>query len=186
MPANNNQIRIIGGHWRGRRIKFPSTPGLRPTPDRIRETLFNWLNPIIVGTRCADLFAGSGALGIEALSRGAKEVVFVEQQTQVARSLQQNLKMLGVDDPKIERIDVMRWLAGPARPFDIVWLDPPFGKELLELACNALERHGWLASKAYIYLEMEHKLEPALPRTWQVEKKKTAGQVDYWLLMRQA
>lgn len=185
MPASHNQVRIIGGCWRGRRIKFPAIEGLRPTPDRVRETLFNWINPVIYGARCADLFAGSGALGIEALSRGAKEVVFIEKQPQIARSLQQNLEILGVEQPQVERTDVLRWLsAGPAKPFDMVWLDPPFNKNLLKPVCDILEQSGWLAPGAYIYLEMEHKLNPNLPQTWRVEKQKTAGQVDYWLLTR--
>jgi 16S rRNA (guanine966-N2)-methyltransferase len=185
MPEHANRIRIIGGCWRGRRLSFPAVTGLRPTPDRVRETLFNWLSPVINGARCLDLFAGSGALGIEALSRGAADVVFVEQHPQVVRALYQNLKILQIAQPQIECADARRWLADQGKPFDIVLLDPPFGSALLNPVCRSLEQHGWLTENAWVYLEMEHGLVPELPTVWQPVRKKNAGQVDYWLMQRQ-
>ena len=127
-PGNRNKIRIIGGSWRGRRVSFPDTPGLRPTPDRVRETLFNWLQPSIVESRCLDLFAGSGALGLEALSRGAREVVFVEKDPLTARALQAELTRLGGHPrARVMELGAARFLRVPGEPFDVVFLDPPFG-----------------------------------------------------------
>lgn len=186
MPEQANRVRIIGGQWRGRRLSFPAVAGLRPTPDRVRETLFNWLSPVIDGARCLDVFAGSGALGIEALSRGAAEVVFIEQHPQVARALYKNLTMLQVGRPQVERSDARRWLlASPDKPFDIVWLDPPFGAELLEPMCRLLEQNNWLTDNSRVYLEMPHAQVPELPAIWHTVRKKSAGQVDYWLVERQ-
>ena len=187
MAGPGNQLRIIGGRWRGRRLLFPDVEGLRPTPDRVRETLFNWLAPSIEGARCLDLFAGSGALGIEALSRGAAEVVLVERQPRAVRQLRQNLAQLGAAAAQVISADVLVWLGGPSRPFDVVFLDPPFGTGLLAPVCMALEQKGWLANGARIYLEAARdtpKLE--LPENWQVVRDKTAGQVSYRLAVRQA
>src|SRR6202044_1338078 len=131
-PTGRNSVRIIAGTWRGRRIHFPDMPALRPTPDRVRETLFNWLQHSIVDSRCLDLFAGSGALGLEALSRGAKEVVFVEQAQQAARALQAELQRLGgTPRARILEQGAARYLRGPAQPFDVIFLDPPFGRGAL-------------------------------------------------------
>ena len=135
-PGSRNFVRIIGGGWRGRRVSFPDSPGLRPTPDRVRETLFNWLQHSIVDTRCLDLFAGSGALGLEALSRGAREVVFVEQAQAAARALQGELQRLGgAARARVMELGAARFLrSAPATvggPFDVVFLDPPFGRDAL-------------------------------------------------------
>lgn len=185
--GRGNQLRIIGGRWRGRRLEFPPVQGLRPTPDRVRETVFNWLAPWIPGAHCLDLFAGSGALGIEALSRGAAEVVFVERHPGVAQRLRENLILLGVDAPQIVQTDALVWLKGQARPFDIILLDPPFGQGLLVPVCKALERGSWLGPEARIYLEAERELETLeLPETWEISREKTAGQVAYRLAVRRS
>src|ERR1700691_5200239 len=131
-PSGPNSVRIIGGSWRGRRVHFPDSPGLRPTPDRVRETLFNWLQHSIAGTRCLDLFAGSGALGLEALSRGAREVVFVEPAFAPAEMLADELKRfeagdLGGSRGRIVQVSAERFLAAPGEPFDVIFLDSPFG-----------------------------------------------------------
>lgn len=181
-----HQLRIIAGQWRGRRLSFPDWPGLRPTPDRVRETLFNWLAPVLPGARCLDLFAGSGALGIEALSRGAAEVVFVERQPLVMRALRENLARLNAGNARIELADALAWLRQPGTPFEIVLLDPPFGEGLLEPSCAALERGGWLAASAWIYLEAEVGLERLpLPVHWTLYREKTAGAVAYRLARRE-
>jgi 16S rRNA (guanine966-N2)-methyltransferase len=187
MAGPGNQLRIIGGRWRSRRLYFPGVEGLRPTPDRVRETLFNWLAPLIEGARCLDLFAGSGALGIEALSRGASEVVLVERQPLAVRQLRQNLARLGEASAQVIQANALVWLGGPSRPFDVVFLDPPFGSNLLVPLCAALEQGGWLAEGARIYLESARdaqKLE--LPENWRLAREKTAGQVSYRLAVRQA
>lgn len=179
----DNQLRIIGGRWRGRRVAFPDAQGLRPTPDRVRETLFNWLAPRIAGARCLDLFAGSGALGFEALSRGAAEVVFVERQRAVARVLQANLARLGaVADGRVVAGDALAYLAGPARAFDVVFLDPPFGLGLLTPTCAQLDARGWFAADARVYVESELPA-PELPPAWTLLRDKRAGQVCYRLAL---
>jgi 16S rRNA (guanine966-N2)-methyltransferase len=181
-----NQVRIIAGQWRGRRLEFPDLPGLRPTPDRVRETLFNWLAPVLPGARCLDLFAGSGALGIEALSRGAAEAVLVEPQPLAVRALRENLARLKAENARVEMIDALAWLRQPATPFEIVLLDPPFGQGLLEPVCAMLERNGWLADAAWIYLEAETELERLpLPVHWMPYREKIAGAVSYRLARRE-
>ena len=181
-----NQLRVIGGQWRGRRLTFPDLPGLRPTPDRVRETLFNWLAPILPGARCLDLFAGSGALGIEALSRGAAEVVFVERHPLAARTLRDHLDRLHAQNARVEQADALAWLRQQGTPFEIALLDPPFGQGLLESSCAALEAGGWLATSAWIYLEAEAEAEIALPACWTPYREKTAGAVTYRLARREA
>ncbi len=180
-----NQIRIIGGEWRSRQITFYDLPGLRPTPSRVRETLFNWLQMDIPGSRCLDLFAGSGALGFEAASRGAKTVVQVEDSPEACRALKANAVKLNTDHIKIVQSDAFRYLTehNPI-PFDIVFLDPPFGKGLAFPACHWLEEKGWLNPAAKIYLETESKqqIQNELPDNWQLLKSKTAGEVRYYLL----
>lgn len=179
------QLRVIGGQWRGRRLSFPALPGLRPTPDRVRETLFNWLAPVLPGARCLDLFAGSGALGIEALSRGAAAVQFVEQQPPAARALRANLELLNAPGARLAVADALQWLQQPGVPFEIVWLDPPFAAGLLAPTCTALEKGGWLSATAWIYLEMAIEEEPGnWPATWQTWRDKTAGAVRYRLVRR--
>lgn len=181
----SNQLRIIGGVWRSRHIDFPAIDNLRPTPDRVRETLFNWLAPCIQGARCLDLFAGSGALGLEALSRGAKEVTFVDQHPVAIRQLKENFTRLSVVNACAEQADALSWLAGLSRSFDVVFLDPPFSQGLISSICLVLEEGGWLASPAWIYLEAEQSLTDLnLPTTWHIFRQKTAGQVTYRLAVR--
>ena len=183
-----NSIRIIGGSWRGRRISFPDFPGLRPTPDRVRETLFNWLQNSVVGARCLDLFAGSGALGIEALSRGAGQAVFVEQTPAVCRVLQQTLESLkATANARIMEMGAARYLRSPVEPFDIVFLDPPFGRNALAEYIPLLEAGGWLKPAGLVYLENERESAlPQLPPHWELLKSKSAGQVGYHLLRANA
>lgn len=181
-----HQLRVIGGQWRSRRLEFPDIPGLRPTPDRVRETLFNWLTPVLPGARCLDLFAGSGALGIEALSRAAGEVVFVERHPLAVRALQNNLDRLNARNARVEQAEALAWLAAPGTPFEIVLLDPPFSAGLLEPACLCLEKKGWLTATAWIYLEAEADAPaPVLPADWAWHREKVAGTVAYRLARRE-
>ena len=178
-------LRIIGGSWRGRRLRFPPSAQIRPTPDRVRETLFNWLAGRVPGARCLDLFAGSGALGLEALSRGAASVVFVDQDAAATRELRARLAEWGATGGEVERTDALRYLTGPPTPFDVVFLDPPFGSDLLAPAARLLEEHGWLSPKALIYVENAARHAPVpLPGTWEPMKAKQAGEVGYHLLVK--
>lgn len=179
------QVRIIGGRWRGRQLKVPTLPNLRPTPDRVRETLFNWLAPVISGAHCLDAFAGSGVLGFEALSRGAAHVVMVEQARTAVTLLQQTAVLLKTEDAEIYSATVPLQLKKPQKLFDIVFLDPPYQENLLLPTCFFLEEQGMLADKAYIYLEAKELLQPSeLPANWQLLKSKKAGQVAYHLALR--
>ncbi len=178
-------VRIIAGKWRGRRLKVPDIKDLRPTPDRIRETLFNWLAPHIVAARCLDLFAGSGVLGFEALSREASYVEMVDQSSAVISLLKEELMTFGAENVRIYRATVPNQLQKPDRPFDIVFLDPPYQSNLLISCCQFLEANGFLAKTAYIYLEAQEPIEDNdLPSNWQLLKKEKAGQVAYHLAKR--
>jgi len=182
-----HKLRIIGGTWRGRRLDFPSNDAIRPTPDRVRETVFNWLQNDIAGARCLDLFAGSGALGFEALSRGAAFTTFVEQGGEIGRYLRTAAEQLGTKQMEVHVSDALQWLAGAAQPFDVVFLDPPFGSGLLPAVCERLEEHGWLKPTALIYMESAAQDgAPRLPGSWELVKSKTAGQVGYHLARRTA
>jgi 16S rRNA (guanine966-N2)-methyltransferase len=177
-----NQLRIIAGRWRGRKLPFAPVPGLRPTPDRVRETLFNWLSPLITGARCLDLFAGSGALGIEAASRGAAELVMVDQDPVVVRTLREQLQQLEFDSAQVIQQDVISWLSmATAGSFDVVFLDPPFRENRLPDCIRLLEASGWLAAGARIYIEAEKACTPELPDSWELYRSKHAGQVGYHL-----
>lgn len=179
-------VRIISGQWRGRKLPVRDVEGLRPTTDRVKETIFNWLAPHVRGTRCLDLFAGSGGLGLEALSRYASHVTLVERDRAAAEQLRSNLALLGQPAAEVVESDALHWLQGAARPYDLVFLDPPFRKDLLPAVCTLLEQNGWLADDALIYLEREKEAEaPALPPSWQLIKDKQAGQVCYQLYARE-
>ena len=179
-----NQVRIIAGTWRGRRLSFEPVPGLRPTPDRVRETLFNWLGPVIRGARCLDLYAGSGALGLEAASRGAAEVILVDNDPRVVAALGQQMESLGAHQVRVVRAEVLRWLGGHSSPFDVVFLDPPFRKRMLPPCMQLLECGGWLSDQARVYIEAEKELVPELPENWELLRSKQAGQVGYHLARR--
>ena len=177
------QLRIVAGNWRSRLLQIANVPGLRPTSERIRETLFNWLATRIHGARCLDLCAGTGALGLEALSRGAGELVFVERSTDAFRTLKSNIALLGAANAEVLNVDARRYLGGSnAKPFDIVFMDPPFTADLHDELCRLLVEQAWLAVDARIYIEMD-KDQPELriPGGWQVLKNKTAGKVRYML-----
>jgi 16S rRNA (guanine966-N2)-methyltransferase len=180
-----NKLRIIAGNWRSRTITFVDTPGLRPTPARVRETVFNWLRNDIIGSRCLDLFAGSGALGFEAASRGAKLVIQVENNALACRALKENAISLTADQIKIVQSDVFRYLAGDADVFDVVFIDPPFAMSLAIQTCQWLEKKGWLGKHAKIYVETESTLKlDGLPENWRQLKSKVAGGVGYHLFER--
>lgn len=179
------QIRIIGGKWRGRKLPVPNSPGLRPTTDRVRETLFNWLAPMIQGVRCLDCFAGSGALGLEALSRYAGEAVLLEADRHVAKQLSNNLTLLNAENGQVVNTNALQWLAQPGQPFDLVFLDPPFRKGLLAETINLLEQFNWLTADAWIYVEAEAESAATdVPASWQLHREKIAGQVAYRLYIR--
>jgi 16S rRNA (guanine966-N2)-methyltransferase len=174
-------LRIIAGRWRGRNFRFPSGD-IRPTPDRVRETLFNWLQPRIEGAQCLDLFAGSGALGLEALSRGAATAVFVEQQREAAAAIDELLNLWQAPGGKVFCTQAQRYLSAAApQGFDVVFLDPPFGAGALSAAAAALER-GWLAPGARVYIERAKREPlPPLPAHWHELRAGTAGEVGYHL-----
>jgi 16S rRNA (guanine966-N2)-methyltransferase len=177
------KLRIIGGSLRGSRVAVPDKPGLRPTPDRVRETLFNWLAPVIQGARCLDLFAGTGALGIEALSRGAVQVDFVEADARLADLLRANLIRLK-QDANVHATDALRFLARDAARYDVVFLDPPFAANLWGDAARALEAHGRLLDSAWIYVEGPANATLELPQNWALHREGRAGDVRYALYRR--
>ena len=177
------RVRIIGGTLRGSKLEVPDAPGLRPTPDRVRETLFNWLLPVIAGARCLDLFAGTGALGIEALSRGAASVDFVETDARLADLLRANLTRLK-QSARVVRSDAQRFLAETEGCYDLAFLDPPFGAGLWTLTAQALEAHGRLHADAWIYVESPAAEPPALPAHWAQHRESRAGAVRYSLYRR--
>jgi len=182
------QIRIIGGQWRGRKLSVLNSEGLRPTTDRVRETLFNWLAPWLPQANCLDCYAGSGALGIEAASRFAAQVTLIEKEAHVARQLQKNIDVLNAPQLTLHHADTLRYLAQsrPDTPFNIVFIDPPFRQGLLEHTIQLLESHQWLAEDAVIYTENEVEQDtPSVPVNWALYREKFAGQVCYRLYHRQ-
>jgi 16S rRNA (guanine966-N2)-methyltransferase len=185
--AHARMLRIIAGTWRGRRFRFTADADIRPTPDRVRETLFNWLAAYLPGARCLDLCAGSGALGLEALSRGAARVHFVESDANAASDLSARLLDWAAEGGTVERIDTLRYLGGRPETFDIVFLDPPYAAGLLGAAARLLEQRDWLAPGALIYVESAARVPlPPLPDTWQLAKSKRAGEVGYHLFKKGA
>jgi 16S rRNA (guanine966-N2)-methyltransferase len=176
------KVRIIGGQWRGRKLHFIGAEGLRPTGDRMRETLFNWLQPSIEGSRCLDLFAGSGALGFEAASRGAAEVVMVEYNPATAGQLQRQAEQFGAENLSIHQGSALHYLNALTAPVDVIFLDPPFHSELLQLSLNAIDPGRMLRPKGRIYLEYPLRREPALPEGMQFVRQKKAGDVGYGLI----
>lgn len=186
MSTKEGMVRIIAGKWRSRRLKVPDMQGLRPTPDRVRETLFNWLAPYINGACCLDLFAGSGVLGFEALSRGAAYVEMVDQSAEVVKLLKEESDQFGADNAHIYCASVPEQLRPAARKFDIVFLDPPYAANLLLPVCHYLEQHDFLADSALIYLEANQVIKDnELPLNWRLIKSQKAGQVYYHLARRE-
>jgi len=176
-PGAPGRLRIVAGEWRGRRLAVPSAPGLRPTPDRVRETLFNWLQGIVPGARCLDLFAGAGGLGFEAASRGAARVVMVEAAPRVAAHLREQVQLLGAAD-RVEVIaaDALAYLARCDEGFDLVFLDPPFHSDLLSMALAGLARGRCLRPGARGYVEYAASGQPpALPEGWRIAREGRAG-----------
>jgi 16S rRNA (guanine(966)-N(2))-methyltransferase RsmD len=176
--SSQNKVRIGGGVWRSRLLRFADAPGLRPTPDRVRQTLFNWLGQELHGKRCLDLFSGTGALGFEAASRGAMQVVMVENNAATQLDLQKNAQLLGAEQIEIQHTDALRFLAANTQLFDVIFLDPPFNQGWLEKLLPQLV--GCLAQGGMVYVEAETPL--ADTPDWQVVKNGKAGNVYYHLL----
>lgn len=176
------QLRIIGGELRGRKLAIADVPGLRPTTDRVRETLFNWLQFELAGSHCLDAFAGSGALGFEALSRGAATVTLLEKDSQAERQLRQHATTLSAAASgtlTVHGTDSLQFLASDNElaPFDVVFIDPPFCMGLAQDCIDLLTKRQWLAERAWIYVETEQNAEVSVPNEWQLHREKQAGQV---------
>jgi 16S rRNA (guanine966-N2)-methyltransferase len=184
--AGQGQLRIIGGEWRSRQFSFPMAHGLRPTPNRVRETLFNWLAPYVQGARVLDLFTGSGALYLEALSRGASVALALDLNGAAIASLRQTLDTLKCATGQLLQTDTLRYLeTQSATPFDLVFLDPPFNQNLLQPTCTLLEEKGWLADEAWVYTESENPPSSlSMPGNWRLHREQKAGQVYYALWQR--
>ncbi|WP_455219095.1 16S rRNA (guanine(966)-N(2))-methyltransferase RsmD [Kaarinaea lacus] len=187
----SNIVRVIGGQWRSRKLHFSDIPDLRPTPDRVRETVFNWLQPVIVGARCLDVFAGSGALGFEALSRGAAFCLFIDKHPQSTADIQHNLKLLKSEAGETMTGDSLQILQhmheSPAdRQFKVVFVDPPYANDCALQCCQLLVEHHWLADEAYDYIESATAIdEQQLPPNWKLHRQKKAGNVHYHLAIQQ-
>ncbi|MFC1237592.1 16S rRNA (guanine(966)-N(2))-methyltransferase RsmD [Vibrio sp. F74] len=178
-------IRIIAGLWRGRKLPVFNAEGLRPTTDRVKETLFNWIYQDVPHAKCLDLFAGSGGLGFEAASRQAKQVVMLELNVQAHKQLIQNITTLRAESIEAINSDSLSYLDKQGTPFDIVFIDPPFRKGLLEKSLKLLEENNWLAENAMIYIETEKELTlTGIPDNWSLYREKKAGQVSYRLFER--
>jgi len=186
--GGQGQLRIIAGQWRSRQFDFPMAHGLRPTPNRVRETLFNWLAPYIEGARVLDLFTGSGALFLEALSRGAGSALALDMNPAAINSLRDHLQTLRCENGTLLNSDALVYLQQvPTTPYDLVFLDPPFGQDLLRPACSLLEEKNWLAPRAWIYTESENPPSSlGLPGNWRLHREQKAGQVHYALWQRTA
>lgn len=181
--GGGGQLRIIGGEWRSRRLPILNAQGLRPTPDRVRETLFNWLQFEVQGAYCLDLFAGSGALGLEALSRGAQQVVLVEKNMRIAQQLKDNVQLLGAANAQVHNLDALQYLRQNQEPFDLIFLDPPFRKGLLPQVLDLLEEQKMLKVGGWLYLEFEQDMEiPINNGGYKVFRETQAGDVRCLLL----
>ena len=180
------QLRIIAGEWRGRKLPVADLPGLRPTSGRVRETVFNWLNMYVPGAHVLDCFSGTGALSLEALSRGAASAVMLEKAGPAAQTLKVNLATLKSDKGQVFNTDSLQWLNQKAsQSFDLVFLDPPFRMDMLQATCELLENNGYLNENSLIYIEAEKELSPLpVPANWQPLKSKMAGQLSFTLWSR--
>ena len=177
--GNFNQVRINAGVWRSRILKFPTVEGLRPTPDRVRQTVFNWLGQDLTGKTCLDLFAGTGAMGFEALSRNAKSVTMIEQSGVAFKALNQNKALLNASDLLILQQDALLFLSQNKQLFDVIFCDPPYNKNWLAQLLPQLKQH--LAPNGMVYAEAEHALAP--DENWHIQKSGKAGNVVYHLLI---
>ncbi len=177
-------VRIIGGRWRGTRLQVPHKPGLRPTSDRVRETLFNWLMPVLPGAKVLDLFAGSGALGLEAVSRGAASARLVEADPQLAQALESTAARLGASaEVQVRQGDALAWLgAGDGERYDIAFVDPPFGANLWPAVLGLLPAR--MAADAWLYLESPADHTPLLPAEWALHRESGTREVRYALYRR--
>ena len=187
VDKTSNQVRIIGGNFRGQKITFSNNQGLRPTGSRIKETLFNWLALSILDSNCLDLFAGSGSLGIESISRGAKSVTMIEKSRSAFAAIKNSCSRLGIKDVSLVETDSMGWLThkNNLKSFDVVFLDPPFDSDLISSCCELLEKNLFLAKSAYIYIETTRN-HPIInvPDNWKLLRGKNTGQVAYKLYLR--
>ncbi len=183
--GTGNQLRIIGGQWRGRKLSFTPIEGLRPTGDRVRETLFNWLSPHIHGARCLDLFAGSGALGLEALSRGAASCDFVDRDRATLKQIQEHLHTLDAGERGHgHNCTAHDYLASGHTPWDIVFIDPPFGQDLVSPTCEAMAKANLVAENGLVYIETGNReSQPEFPDNWHLHRETTAGEVSYRLFI---
>lgn len=184
-------VRIIGGQWRSRKLHFTEVPGLRPTPDRVRETLFNWLQADIIGAHCIDLFAGSGALGFEALSRGASQCLFIDSHPQCIEDIKNNLEQFKSSGGYTSLNDALTILTKPPSQFspdrfDIAFVDPPYAMDRALDCCHLLAEQHWLNDNASIYIESASSInESQLPKNWRMHRQKKAGQVNYHLAIQE-
>lgn len=184
--STQSNIRIIGGKWRGRKVSFETKDTLRPTPDRVRETLFNWLSPRIAGADCLDLYAGSGVLSLESLSRGANSVIAIEADRANVARIEQNQKIMQADNLSVLNKNVLDWLTREHKRFDIVFADPPYKENLLHQTLQLLEDHNWLKVNSLIYFEQDIPLDPKmLPATWSLWRESRAGNVYYYLAIKE-
>ncbi|WP_428087525.1 16S rRNA (guanine(966)-N(2))-methyltransferase RsmD [Candidatus Thioglobus sp.] len=188
MSKTANHFQIIGGNHRGRKFNFVDAPGLRPTPNKVRETLFNWIQFESNNAVFLDLFAGSGALSFEALSRGAKQVVSIEKDFNAFQNLAKNQKILNLNNIEIINIDALNFLnKKPSKPFDFILLDPPFHKNILKKTLSQLSKTGFLTSGCQVYLESEFEitadfLSAEISQKIKINKQKCSGQVHYCLI----
>ena len=184
-----NKYRIIGGSWRSRKLTFPDAPGLRPTPDRVRETVFNWLQDVTIDADCLDLFAGSGAMGFEAISRYANSVIMIDNNESAIHALQQNVTLLDTDKVTIKKADALKIISGNNKfdkRFDIVFLDPPYNKDYIKPCCQGLDSNDYLKPLSYIYIEAEYEIKDTdLPDGFNMIRNKSAGNVNYHLIKRE-
>ncbi|WP_162063569.1 16S rRNA (guanine(966)-N(2))-methyltransferase RsmD [Vibrio taketomensis] len=180
-------VRIISGLWRGRKLPVHDAEGLRPTTDRVKETVFNWLAQDVPQAKCLDLFAGSGGLGFEAASRQADSVTLIELNPAAFKQLEQNIASLKANNIVAKNTDALNYLSQAGTPHHVVFIDPPFRKGLLSETISLLEQNGWLADDAMIYIETEKELAiEDLPEHWHLHREKTAGQVSFRLYHRQS
>ena len=184
--SKSNQLRVIGGQWRSRKLSFPDVQGLRPTPDRVRETVFNWLTAVVPSAHVLDVFSGSGALFFEALSRGASSALALELDAAASRSLQQNITTLAAENAQVLHINSLDYLARMAsQRYDLVFVDPPFQKDMLAPSCHLLENNGWLSEQAWTCSESETAPSSLdMPSNWRLHREKHAGLVYYALWQR--